>query len=59
MYEIILLRHGESILNKQNLFAGWTDIDLSEKGMGEAKEAGVTLKREGFGFDLAFTSVLK
>ena len=59
MYKIILLRHGESIWNKENRFTGWTDVDLSEKGIGEAQKAGETLKKEGFIFDLAFTSVLK
>jgi 2,3-bisphosphoglycerate-dependent phosphoglycerate mutase len=56
---IVLLRHGESIWNKENRFTGWTDIDLSQKGIAEAKEAGQLLKKEGFVFDLAFTSVLK
>jgi 2,3-bisphosphoglycerate-dependent phosphoglycerate mutase len=59
MYKVVLLRHGESDWNKQNRFTGWTDVDLSEKGMSEAKEAGQTLKAQGFAFDLAFTSVLK
>jgi 2,3-bisphosphoglycerate-dependent phosphoglycerate mutase len=59
MRKIVLLRHGESAWNKENLFTGWTDVDLSQKGVEEAKEAGVTLKQEGFGFDLVFTSVLK
>jgi 2,3-bisphosphoglycerate-dependent phosphoglycerate mutase len=59
MYKVVLLRHGESDWNKQNRFTGWTDVDLSEKGVGEATEAGVVLKREGFTFDMAFTSVLK
>ncbi len=59
MYTLVLLRHGESIWNKENRFTGWTDVDLSEKGVGEAHEAGRTLKREGFDFDVAFTSVLK
>jgi 2,3-bisphosphoglycerate-dependent phosphoglycerate mutase len=58
MYKIVLLRHGESVWNKENKFAGWTDVGLSEKGVGEAKEAGQTLKKEGYVFDLAFTSVL-
>jgi 2,3-bisphosphoglycerate-dependent phosphoglycerate mutase len=58
MYKIVLLRHGESTWNKENKFAGWTDVGLSEKGMEEAKEAGRALKKEGFVFDLAFTSVL-
>ncbi|MCB5262642.1 MAG: 2,3-diphosphoglycerate-dependent phosphoglycerate mutase [Candidatus Cloacimonetes bacterium] len=59
MYKIVLLRHGESIWNKANLFTGWTDVDLSEKGYIEAKEAGRRLKEAGFTFDEAYTSVLK
>lgn len=59
MYKLVLVRHGESVWNKENLFTGWTDVDLSEKGLEEAKEAGVVLKKEGFTFDIAFTSVLK
>jgi 2,3-bisphosphoglycerate-dependent phosphoglycerate mutase len=59
MHKIILLRHGESAWNKENRFTGWTDVDLSEKGLAEAREAGRTLKKEGFHFDIAFTSVLK
>lgn len=59
MYKIALLRHGESIWNKENRFTGWTDVDLSEKGVNEAKNAGELLKKEGFSFDIAFTSVLK
>ena len=59
MYKIVLLRHGESTWNKENRFTGWTDVDLSEKGLEEAKKAGETLKKEGFVFDVAFTSVLK
>ncbi len=59
MYKIVLLRHGESIWNKENRFTGWTDVDLSEKGREEAKKAGAILKKEGFVFDIAFTSVLK
>lgn len=58
MYKIVLLRHGESLWNKENRFTGWTDVDLTEKGIEEAKEAGQTLKKEGFVFDIAFTSVL-
>lgn len=56
---LVLLRHGESIWNKENRFTGWTDIDLSEKGIEEAKSAAQNLKREGFLFDMAYTSVLK
>ena len=59
MYKIVLLRHGESAWNKENRFTGWTDVDLSEKGIAEAKKAGQVLKKEGFAFDTAFTSVLK
>ncbi len=59
MYKITLLRHGESTWNKENRFTGWTDVDLSEKGLNEAKKAGQVLKKEGFNFDLAFTSVLR
>jgi 2,3-bisphosphoglycerate-dependent phosphoglycerate mutase len=59
MYKIVLIRHGESVWNKENLFTGWTDVDLSEKGLQEAKEAGVLLKQEGFNFDMVYTSVLK
>jgi 2,3-bisphosphoglycerate-dependent phosphoglycerate mutase len=57
--KLVLLRHGESLWNKENRFTGWTDVDLSEKGIAEAKKAGEALKKEGFVFDLAFTSVLK
>jgi len=59
MYKLVLVRHGESIWNKENRFTGWTDVDLSEKGIQEAKEGGEVLKKEGYAFDLAFTSVLK
>ncbi len=59
MYTLVLLRHGESLWNKENLFTGWTDVDLSEKGNDEAHEAGRILKEKGFVFDIAFTSVLK
>ena len=59
MYKLVLLRHGESIWNKENRFTGWTDVDLSEKGVREAKEAAIQLKNGGFTFDIAFTSVLK
>ena len=57
--KLVLLRHGESVWNKENRFTGWTDVGLSEKGMEEAKAAGELLRREGYDFDLAFTSVLK
>ena len=59
MHKLVLLRHGESTWNKENLFTGWTDVDLSERGRQEAEEAGRTLKEQGYTFDLAFTSVLK
>ena len=59
MKKLVLLRHGESIWNKENRFTGWTDIDLSEKGIKEARKAGEILEKEGFTFDIAFTSVLK
>jgi 2,3-bisphosphoglycerate-dependent phosphoglycerate mutase len=59
MTKLVLLRHGESIWNKENLFTGWTDVDLSGQGTAEAKRAGELLKAEGFTFDVAFTSVLK
>ena len=59
MYKVVLLRHGESIWNKENLFTGWTDVDLSEKGREEAAQAGLMLKEQGYRFDLAYTSVLK
>jgi 2,3-bisphosphoglycerate-dependent phosphoglycerate mutase len=59
MYEIVLIRHGESVWNKENKFTGWTDVDLSEKGVQEAFDAGDELKKAGFSFDLAYTSVLK
>lgn len=59
MYKVVFLRHGESIWNKENRFTGWTDVDLSEKGIEEAREAGRVLKEEGYVFDIAYTSVLK
>lgn len=59
MKKLVLLRHGESTWNKENLFTGWTDVGLSEKGTQEAINAGVTLRSEGFVFDAAYTSVLK
>ncbi len=59
MYKLVLIRHGESAWNKENRFTGWKDVDLSEKGMIEAKAAGQLLKAEGFVFDEAYTSVLK
>jgi len=59
MIPVVLLRHGESTWNKENRFTGWTDVDLSEKGLAEAKTAGRLLREAGFSFDIAFTSVLK
>jgi 2,3-bisphosphoglycerate-dependent phosphoglycerate mutase len=59
MYKVVLLRHGESQWNKENKFTGWTDVDLSEKGVAEATAAGKLLKKEGYTFDVAYTSVLK
>src|SRR6056297_1741721 len=59
MYKLVLLRHGESVWNKENYFTGWTDVRLSEKGIEEAHKAGKILKEEGYQFDIAFTSVLK
>jgi 2,3-bisphosphoglycerate-dependent phosphoglycerate mutase len=57
--QVVLLRHGESVWNEENLFTGWTDVDLSEQGKTEAVEAGRVLQAHGFIFDIAFTSVLK
>ncbi len=59
MHKLVLIRHGESVWNKENRFTGWKDVDLSEKGLEEAKAAGNLLKGEGFEFDVAYTSVLK
>lgn len=59
MHKVVLLRHGESLWNMENRFTGWTDVDLSPKGIEEARESGKTLKAEGYTFDCAFTSVLK
>ena len=59
MYKLVLLRHGESQWNKENKFTGWVDVDLSEKGVDEAKNAGKLLRAEGYTFDKAYTSVLK
>ena len=59
MYRLVLLRHGESTWNKENRFTGWTDVDLSDRGRDEAREAGRLLKAERFEFDVAYTSVLK
>ena len=57
--KLVLIRHGQSTWNKENLFTGWTDVDLSEQGKDEAKEAGKILKEEGYDFDICFTSYLK
>lgn len=59
MRQIVFVRHGESVWNQENRFTGWQDVDLSEKGRAEALEAGKTLKKEGFRFDLAYCSVLR
>lgn len=59
MQKLCLIRHGESIWNKENRFTGWTDVDLSEDGYVQAKNAGDLLKKHGYNFDIAFTSVLK
>ncbi len=59
MTKLVLVRHGESTWNQENRFTGWTDVDLTEKGLAEARKAGQLLKSEGFIFDIAYTSVLK
>ena len=59
MYKVVLLRHGESTWNQENRFTGWTDVDLSPRGLQEATEAGRLLKEGGYVFDIAYTSVLK
>jgi len=59
MYKVVLLRHGQSTWNKENRFTGWTDVDLSEKGLLEAAAGGEVMKKEGLTFDIAYTSVLK
>lgn len=59
MHQLVLLRHGESVWNKENRFTGWTDVGLTDQGMQEALDAGRVLKQDGFGFDVAYTSVLK
>ena len=59
MIKLVLVRHGQSIWDLENRFTGWTDVELSENGIKEAKEAGIVLKQKGFTFDMAFTSVLK
>jgi 2,3-bisphosphoglycerate-dependent phosphoglycerate mutase len=59
MYKIILLRHGQSTWNLENRFTGWTDVDLSELGVNEARSSGKLLREEGYEFDVVYTSVLK
>ncbi|MEO8837696.1 MAG: 2,3-diphosphoglycerate-dependent phosphoglycerate mutase [Herbaspirillum sp.] len=59
MYKLVLMRHGESTWNLENRFTGWTDVDLTEKGIAEAHEAGRLLRAAGLSFDVAYTSVLK
>lgn len=59
MYQLVIIRHGESAWNKENRFTGWVDVDLSEKGVAEARKGGKALKDKGLSFDLAYTSVLK
>lgn len=59
MYKVVLIRHGQSVYNKEKIFCGWTDVDLTEQGLNEAKEAGRVLKEKGYTFDIAFTSLLK
>ena len=59
MQKLVIVRHGESIWNLENKFTGWTNVDLSDNGIKEAKNAGKTLKRLGYTFDIAYTSVLK
>lgn len=59
MIKLVLLRHGESAWNKENRFTGWTDVDLTERGREEAKQAGRLMKEAGFAFDIAYTSVLR
>ncbi|MBK7212330.1 MAG: 2,3-diphosphoglycerate-dependent phosphoglycerate mutase [Bacteroidales bacterium] len=59
MKKLVLVRHGESVWNKENRFTGWTDVDLSERGINEAHEAGKVLRENGFNFGVAYTSYLK
>ena len=59
MIKLVLLRHGESVWNRENRFTGWTDVDLSDQGVAEAHKAAQILKEEGYTFDIAYTSVLK
>ncbi len=59
MYKLVLMRHGQTVYNKQKIFCGWTDVDLTEQGVFEAKSAGQNLKKAGYTFDVGFCSVLK
>ena len=59
MYKIVLIRHGQTVFNRDKVFCGWTDVDLTEQGIQEAKDAGINLKKAGYTFDIAFCSVLK
>lgn len=59
MYKLVLIRHGESTWNKENRFTGWADVDLTEQGINEARQAGQLLQNAGYTFDVAYTSVLK
>ena len=59
MYQLVLIRHGESTWNLENRFTGWTDVPLTDTGIAQAKAAGHLLREEGFDFDIAYTSVLK
>jgi 2,3-bisphosphoglycerate-dependent phosphoglycerate mutase len=59
MNKLVIIRHGESVWNKENIFTGWIDAPLSEEGINQAKKAGIVLKEKGFTFDLAYTSVLQ
>ena len=59
MHKLVLLRHGQSVWNKENRFTGWTDVDLTDEGRAEASRAGQLLRDEGYAFDIAYTSVLK
>jgi len=58
-YQLVLVRHGQSVWNLENKFTGWHDVDLTEKGRSEAQKAGQLLKEQGYEFDIAFTSLLK
>ena len=59
MYKLVLIRHGESTWNLENRFTGWTDVDLTDTGVAQAKQAGQLLKADGYDFDVCYTSVLK